>query len=139
MQGTGRTAWETLPCLLTFSLGSTGVESGRSRRHTGERAGSFELRRCMLVVAASRGRWFVTEMTLGTTMPNYTQLRTNVVLSLRSNMWQSSNTLQIITCKVITSGQNLQRYFAGDGLLFPMAQLLGRSGERTGSVILIYG
>jgi hypothetical protein len=63
MQGTGRTVWEcweTLPCLLTFSSGSTGDESGRSQRRTGERAGSFELHRCMLVVAASRGRRFVT-------------------------------------------------------------------------------
>jgi hypothetical protein len=63
MQGAGRTVRgcrETLPCLLTFSLGSTGDESGRSRRRTGEWAGLFELRRCMMVVAASRGRWFVT-------------------------------------------------------------------------------
>jgi hypothetical protein len=63
MQGTGRTVqecWETLPCLLTFSLGSTGDKSGWSQRRTGEWAGLFELRRCMLVVAASCGRRFVT-------------------------------------------------------------------------------
>jgi hypothetical protein len=63
MQGADRTVWgcrETLPCLLTLSSGSTGDESGRSRRRTGERAGSFELHRCMMVVAASRGRRFVT-------------------------------------------------------------------------------
>jgi hypothetical protein len=64
MQGADRTVRgrrETLPCLLTFSSGSNGDESGRSRRRTGERAGSFELRRCMMVVAASRGRRFVTD------------------------------------------------------------------------------
>jgi hypothetical protein len=64
MQGTGWTVWEcqeTLPCLLTFSLGSTGDKSRQSRQRTGERAGLFELRCCMLVVAASRGRWFVTQ------------------------------------------------------------------------------
>jgi hypothetical protein len=63
MQGARRTVrgrWETLPCLLTFTSGSTGEESGRSQRRTGERAGSIELRRCMMVVAASRGRRFVT-------------------------------------------------------------------------------
>jgi hypothetical protein len=52
--------WETLPCLLMFSSGSTGDKSGRSRRRTGERAGLFELHCCMLVVAASCGGWFVT-------------------------------------------------------------------------------
>jgi hypothetical protein len=45
---------------LLFSLGSTGDESGRSQRRTGGQAGSFELRCCMMVVAASRGRRFVT-------------------------------------------------------------------------------
>jgi hypothetical protein len=61
MQGTGRTARETLPCLLMFSSGSTGDESGRSQRRTREQAGSFELCCCMLVVAASHGHRFVTE------------------------------------------------------------------------------
>jgi hypothetical protein len=63
MQGARRTVRgrrESLPCLLTFTSGSTGDESGRSRRRTGEQAGSIELRRCMMVVAASRGRRFVT-------------------------------------------------------------------------------
>jgi hypothetical protein len=63
MQGARRTVRgrrETLPCLLTFTSGSTGDESGQSRRHTGERAGLFKLRRCMMVVAASCGRRFVT-------------------------------------------------------------------------------
>jgi hypothetical protein len=73
MQGAGRTVWgcrETLPCLLTFSSGSTGDKSGRSRRRTGERAGLFELRRCMMVVAASRGRRFVTVCLLTLSLPH---------------------------------------------------------------------
>jgi hypothetical protein len=63
MQGVHRTVRgrrETLPCLLTFTSGSTGDESGRSRRRTGERAGSIELCCCIMVVAASHGRRFVT-------------------------------------------------------------------------------
>jgi hypothetical protein len=63
MQGARRTVRgrrETLPCLLTFTSGSTGDKSGRSRQRTGEWAGSIKLRRCMMVVAASRGRRLVT-------------------------------------------------------------------------------
>jgi hypothetical protein len=76
MQGAGRTVWgcrETLPCLLTFSSGSTRDESGRSQRHTGEQAGSFELRRCMMVVAASRRRWFVTQLRMSSQNDTQTQ------------------------------------------------------------------